>query len=358
MNSSPFYINTLINSAKFTKAFINNGCLCYAAFNEFIVRALKLSRIFILYKSLKLAEEDMEERKISFITYADVNIDEYKKRIFGYVIKKLAFPFILRDPWLRHNNVIYKVRKKQLRIRSKKHELIIRESDWLNRQKNKYARLVNARIFAALIRRNEQNYRKKTEKVRKISRASKEEYTQIIAISIKNINKALSKLNRRDPVSNNEKIRKKLPKELKGLERCFDDDKGTAIPPHRPGRDHAIPLEKDEQGRERDVPWEPLYGISREELLVLRKTLTDLLDKDWIRASSLAAGASVLFVKKPGEKLHFCVNYRALNAITSQNRYPLPLIKKTLKRLAKARYYTKMNVRAAFHRLCIKKGNE
>jgi hypothetical protein len=113
---------------------------------------------------------------------------------------------------------------------------------------------MNARVFAALIRRNEQDYRKKTEKVRKISRTLKKEYTQVIAISMEDINKALSKLDRRDPVNNSEKVRKKLSKELKGLERCFDDDKGTAIPPHRPGRDHAIPLEKDEQGRKRDVP--------------------------------------------------------------------------------------------------------
>jgi hypothetical protein len=150
--------------------------------------------------------------------------------------------------------VTYKARKKQLRIRSKKHKLIIKKSGWLNRQKDKNARLMNARIFAALIRRNEQNYRKKTEKVRKISKALKEEYTQIIAIFIKDINKALFKLDRRNPVSNSEKVRKKLPKELKELERCFDNDEGTAIPPHRPGRDHAIPLEKDEQRRERDVP--------------------------------------------------------------------------------------------------------
>jgi hypothetical protein len=146
-----------------------------------------LTSIFIFYKTLKLAEEDVKERKISFITYANVDIDGYKERIFGYVIKKLTFPFILGNPWLKYNNVTYKAKKKQFRIKLKKHKLIIRKSDWLNRQKDKDARLVNARIFAALIRRNEQDYRKKTEKVRKISRAIKEEYTQVIAIFIKNI---------------------------------------------------------------------------------------------------------------------------------------------------------------------------
>jgi hypothetical protein len=97
--------------------------------------------------------------------------------------------------------------------------------------------------------------------------------------------------------------------------------------------------------------------MSREELLILRKTLTNLLDKGWIRASSLIAGAPVLFVKKLGEGFRFCVDYRALNAIIFQNRYFFPLIRKTLKGLAKARYYIKVDVRAAFHRFHIKKGN-
>jgi hypothetical protein len=103
---------------------------------------------------------------------------------------------------------------------------------------------MNARIFAALIRRNEQDYHKKTEKVRKIFKALKKEYTQVIAISMENINKALFKLNRRNFVNNSEKVRKKLPKELKGLERCFDNDEGTAILLHRPCDSwvYALPL--------------------------------------------------------------------------------------------------------------------
>jgi hypothetical protein len=79
---------------------------------------------------------------------------------------------------------------------------------------------------------------------------------------MEDINKALFKLDRRNPVSNSEKIRKKLPKELKGLEQCFDNDEDKAIPSHRPGRDHAIPLEKDKQGRKKDVSWGPLYEMT------------------------------------------------------------------------------------------------
>ena len=77
--------------------------------------------------------------------------------------------------------------------------------------------------------------------------------------------------------------------------------------------------------------------MSREELLVLRKELTKLLDKGFIRVSKLPAGAPVLFAKKPSGGLRFCVDYQALNAITKKSRYLLPLIKETLLRIAKAK---------------------
>lgn len=94
--------------------------------------------------------------------------------------------------------------------------------------------------------------------------------------------------------------------------------------------DTKITLLKDDHGKDKEVPWGPLYGMSREELLVLRKTLTELLDKNWIRASNSPGGAPVLFIKMPSGGLRFCVDYRALNAVTKRDRYPLPLVKETL----------------------------
>jgi len=46
-----------------------------------------------------------------------------------------------------------------------------------------------------------------------------------------------------------------------------------------------------------------------EELIVLYKTLIELLDKNFIRASSLLASALVLFVRKPGGRLRFYIDY-------------------------------------------------
>ncbi|GAB1312048.1 Retrotransposon nucleocapsid protein [Madurella fahalii] len=98
--------------------------------------------------------------------------------------------------------------------------------------------------------------------------------------------------------------------------------------------------------------------MPREELIVLRKTLTELLDKDFIRASSSPAAAPILFAKKPGGGLRFCVDYRGLNAITRKDRYPLPLIHETLRSLAKAKWLTKLDVIAAFHKIRIKEDDE
>ncbi len=130
------------------------------------------------------------------------------------------------------------------------------------------------------------------------------------------------------------------------------------LPPHRPGIDHKIEFEKDENGQEKKAPWGPLYNMSREELLLLRKTLTEYLDKNFIRISSSSAAAPVLFARKPSGGLRFCVDYRALNAITRKDRYPLPLIRETLRSISRAKWLTKLDITAAFHKIRIAEGDE
>jgi hypothetical protein len=98
--------------------------------------------------------------------------------------------------------------------------------------------------------------------------------------------------------------------------------------------------------------------MSKEELLVLRKSLDELLKKGYIRPSNSEAAAPVLFVRKPGRGLRFYCDYRALNAMSKQDRYPLPLIPETLRNLTGARYLTKIDVVAAFNKIRIAVGHE
>ena len=77
--------------------------------------------------------------------------------------------------------------------------------------------------------------------------------------------------------------------------------------------------------------------MSKDELLVLRKTLIDLLDKGFIRVSYSPIATPVLFVRKLGGGLRFCIDYRALNRITRKDRYPFLLIYDTLRNIGKAK---------------------
>lgn len=80
--------------------------------------------------------------------------------------------------------------------------------------------------------------------------------------------------------------------------------------------------------------------------------------RNWIRASSSSGGTPILFANKPGGGLRFCVNYRSLNAIIAKDRYPSPLIKETPQRVLKASWVSKVDVRAAFHKLRMRDGDE
>ena len=87
--------------------------------------------------------------------------------------------------------------------------------------------------------------------------------------------------------------------------------------------------------------------MSKDELLVLRKTLIEYLDKNFIRVSNVPAATPVLFVKKLAGSLRFCVDYRSLNRITKK-KYLLPLIYETLRNIGKTKWYTKLDVREYF----------
>ena len=95
------------------------------------------------------------------------------------------------------------------------------------------------------------------------------------------------------------------------------------------------------------------YGMSRDKLQVLKKYLENNLSKKFILASSSPAAAPVLFVKKPKRRLWFCMNYCSLNALTVKNKYTLPLIRKILNKLCKAVYFIKLDIVAAFNKICM-----
>jgi hypothetical protein len=178
-----------------------------------------------------------------------------------------------------------------------------------------------------------------------LARLARKHDHELFAISIADVERALAPKKYTDPVI-------KVPQEYHQHLEAFSRQASDRLPEHRQ-YDHRIVLEKG-----KEPPYGPLYGMSRNELRVLREYLQENLDKGFIRASRSPAASPVIFVKKPGGGLRFCVDYRGLNAVTVKNRYPLPLIRETLERLATAKFYTKLDIIAAFNRLRIAKGDE
>jgi hypothetical protein len=51
-----------------------------------------------------------------------------------------------------------------------------------------------------------------------------------------------------------------------------------------------------------------------------------------------------MFVKKLGEGIHLCINYRLFNAITKKDCYLILLIKETIANIASYKIITKLNI--------------
>ena len=172
---------------------------------------------------------------------------------------------------------------------------------------------------------------------------------QIFSVSLADNQKALTRKEYRDPTQY-------APDWLMSVINAFNRQDAKTLPLHRKGIDHEINFVEGKTND--DVPAMPLYQMSKDQLLVLRKTLTELLDNDFIRVNNSLAVAPVIFVKKPGGGLRFCVDYRRLNEISRKDSYPIPHIDETLRTIAVAKYISKVDVISAFHRIRVKDDDE
>src|ERR1700723_2684943 len=147
-------------------------------------------------------------------------------------------------------------------------------------------------------------------------------------------------------------FRDAVPDHLNDFEDVFNKESFDSLPERRKW-DHAIELEREPAPGFRKV-----YPMTLEEQAELDAFLEEALATGRIRPSKSPIGAPVFFVKKKDGKLRFVQDYRALNAITRKNRYPLPIIDDLINRLKGARYFSKLDVRWGYNNVRIKEGDE
>ena len=107
----------------------------------------------------------------------------------------------------------------------------------------------------------------------------------------------------------------------------FPSELPSGLPPER-DLDHRIETFPDST-----PPSRPTFRMNPRELDELKKQLEELEKSGFIQPSKSPYGAPVLFVKKPDGSFRMCIDYRALNAITVKNKYPLPRIDELFDRL-------------------------
>ena len=82
--------------------------------------------------------------------------------------------------------------------------------------------------------------------------------------------------------------------------------------------------------------------------------IQEMLKNKQIRASHSQYSAPVLLIKKRDGSYRFVVDYRKLNSITIQDRYPLPNLEQTLQMFGGHKYYLKLDLRAGYFQIPIR----
>ena len=116
---------------------------------------------------------------------------------------------------------------------------------------------------------------------------------------------------------------------------------------------HTIKLKEGQQ-----LPFGPIYSLGPVKLETLKTYIKTNLANDFIWLSKSPAGVSILFDRKADGSFRFCVDYWGLNNIIFKNRYPLPLIGKSLDQPGRAKQFTQLDLTNAYHRMRICEGDE
>lgn len=337
--SLPFYVDARVNGIKFAQALVDNGCTSYATVNGLLARSLDLPRIR-LNAPRRLDGVIRDLGRITHATYFDLDVHGHRQsRVFAYIVDQQEDEMILGDAWMKDVDGRYSARRGYLDIYGPGRE---HTRCW-----NRADRTIGP--VGVRILRTQKSSAEKIKHV--LDSAEYPERLRIGKVSLADIEVALRTKKHTDP-------KERLPKHYWKWAEVFSQKLADRLPPNRPGIDHRIPLKHDKDGREESPPFGPLYGMNKEELLYLRKTLSDLLDKNFIRVSQSPAAAPILLVRKPGGGVRFCVDYRGLNELSVKDRYPLPLIRETLRNMGSARWFTKLDIIAAFHKIRINPGEE
>ena len=116
-----------------------------------------------------------------------------------------------------------------------------------------------------------------------------------------------------------------IPEYLREFKDVFAKESFDTLPERKPW-DHAIGLEPGSKPTNCKV-----YSLSPREQVELDAFLQENLHTGRICPSKSPMASLVFFIKKKDGSLQLVQDYRALNAVTIKNQYPIPLISKLVR---------------------------
>jgi len=131
----------------------------------------------------------------------------------------------------------------------------------------------------------------------------------------------------------------------------FPDSLPAGLPP---GRGHELHIQLTPGAK---PPARVPPRINQKHAMFESKWLKDMQEKRLISKSQSQFAAPHFYVEKPetpttGE-YRAVTDFRALNAVTLKNKYPLPRADQLFDKLSKAKYFTKIDLRTGFYQILI-----
>ena len=123
-----------------------------------------------------------------------------------------------------------------------------------------------------------------------------------------------------------------------------------------------LPLGRPDKGVEHNIVLEegtspiqiPPYINPNNLKYEIEKAIKEHLELGLIRPISNPYASSTVLVKKHDGTLRMCIEFRALNKKTINNRYRIPRIHELMNELFGAKYISKIDLRSGYHQIRMK----
>ncbi|XP_058776595.1 uncharacterized protein LOC131650912 [Vicia villosa] len=138
-----------------------------------------------------------------------------------------------------------------------------------------------------------------------------------------------------------------IPTQIRNILQSFPSVFQTprGLPPPRQ-HDHHIPLLPNTP----PINVKP-YRYPHSQKEAMTTIINDMLKEGIIKPSNSPYSSPVLLVRKKDGSWRFCVDYRALNAVTVRDRFPIPTIEELFDELGSATIFSKIDLRSGYHQI-------